>query len=87
MTNLDFDILLNYGGGEDGTSSWIQERQIAASRGQLDNEPHIVGTDAMMYPDLKEGEVPYSGWMQGLKIMKTAPKFSKISKILPKSQQ
>ena len=40
-----------------------------------------------MLSDLKEGEVPYSGWMQGLKIMKTAPKFSKISKILPKSQQ
>ena len=64
MTNLDFDILLNYGGGEDGTSSWIQERQIAASRGQLDNEPHIVGTDAMMYPDLKEGEVPSLRQMQ-----------------------
>lgn len=64
MTDYDFDILLNYGGGEDGTSSWVQERQVAAARGQLDNEPHIVGTDAMMYPNLKEGEVPKLRQMQ-----------------------
>ena len=33
------------------------------------------------------GEVPYTGWMNGLKIMKTAPRYSKISKILPRPQQ
>ena len=40
-----------------------------------------------MLSDLTTGEVPYTGWMQGLKIVKTAPKYSKISKILPRSQQ
>ena len=40
-----------------------------------------------MLSDLKAGEVPYTGWMNGLKIMKTAPRYSKISKILPKAQQ
>ena len=40
-----------------------------------------------MLSDLNKGEVPYTGWMQGLKIVKTAPKYSKISKILPQSQQ
>jgi len=37
--------------------------------------------------DLKENEVPYTDWMKGQKIMKTAPKFSKTSKIVPRSQQ
>jgi hypothetical protein len=64
MTDYDFDLLLNYGGGDDGTGSWIQERQVAAARGQLDSEPHIIGTDAMMYPDLKEGEAPKLKQMQ-----------------------
>ena len=40
-----------------------------------------------MLSDLTTGEVPYTGWMQGLKIVKTAPKYSKVSKILPRSQQ
>jgi hypothetical protein len=40
-----------------------------------------------MLSDLNVGEVPYTGWMNGLKIMKTAPRYSKISKILPRSQQ
>ena len=37
--------------------------------------------------DLKENEVPYTNWMKGQKIMKTAPRFSPSSKILPKAQQ
>jgi len=37
--------------------------------------------------DLKENEVPYTNWMKGQKIMKTAPRFSASSKILPKAQQ
>ena len=40
-----------------------------------------------MLSDLTIGEVPYTGWMHGLKILKTAPKYSKTSKILPRSQQ
>tara|TARA_B100000902_G_scaffold122688_1_gene122730 strand:- start:943 stop:2328 length:1386 start_codon:yes stop_codon:yes gene_type:complete len=64
MGDHNFDLLLNYGGGDDGLGSWVQERQVAAARGQLDNEPHIIGTDAMMYPNLKEGEVPRLKQMQ-----------------------
>tara|TARA_Y100001972_G_scaffold110311_1_gene141939 strand:+ start:290 stop:1096 length:807 start_codon:yes stop_codon:yes gene_type:complete len=37
--------------------------------------------------DLKSGEVPYTGWMHGLKIVKTAPRYSKTSRIVPRSQQ
>ena len=40
-----------------------------------------------MLSDLSVGEVPYTGWMNGQKIMKTAPRYSKISKILPQSRQ
>jgi len=40
-----------------------------------------------MLSDLSVGQVPYTGWMQGQKIMKTAPRYSKISKILPQSKQ
>jgi len=74
MNDKDFDLLLSYGGGEDGNTSWIQDRQVAAAKGQLDNESHIYGTDAMMYPDLKEGEAPslrkmrknFAGLYQGI---------------------
>ena len=37
--------------------------------------------------NLQYGSVPYTNWMKGLKITKTAPRYSKISKILPQSQQ
>ena len=40
-----------------------------------------------MLSNLNVGEVPYTGWMNGLKIMKTAPRYSKISKILPQPRQ
>jgi len=40
-----------------------------------------------MLSNLSEGQVPYTGWMKGQKIMKTAPRYSKISKILPQSRQ
>ena len=58
MTDIDFDILLNYGGTDGG--SWIQERMINSAKGIVDSEPHLQGkfSDMQMYPDLKEGEVP-----------------------------
>ena len=34
--------------------------------------------------DLQYGSVPYTDWMSGIKIIKSAPRYSKISKILPK---
>lgn len=34
--------------------------------------------------DLQYGSVPYTEWMSGIKIIKSAPRYSKISKILPK---
>jgi len=37
--------------------------------------------------DLSTKELKYDGWMKGEKLIKTAPKYSKISKILPKAQQ
>ena len=40
-----------------------------------------------MLSNLSEGQVPYTGWMKGQKIMKTAPRYSKISKILPQPRQ
>ena len=33
--------------------------------------------------DLKPGVIPYTGWMHGQKLVKSAPKYSKVSKILP----
>ena len=33
--------------------------------------------------DLKPEMIPYTGWMHGSKLIKSAPKYSKISKILP----
>ena len=37
--------------------------------------------------NLNEGTVKYTEWMEGMKIIKTQPVRSKISKILPQSQQ
>ena len=37
--------------------------------------------------DLKREKLKYTGWMHGQKIVKTAPKYSKVSKILPQAQQ
>lgn len=37
--------------------------------------------------DLKREKLKYTGWMHGQKLVKTAPKYSKVSKILPQSQQ
>ena len=37
--------------------------------------------------DLKKDTLEYTGWMGGKKRIKTAPKRSKVSKILPQSQQ
>jgi len=34
--------------------------------------------------DLNYGSVPYTDWMKGIKIIKSAPRYSKISKILPR---
>ena len=33
--------------------------------------------------NLNYGSVPYTDWMKGIKIIKSAPRYSKISKILP----
>jgi hypothetical protein len=37
--------------------------------------------------DLKEEKVKYTEWMQGMKIVKSVPRKSNVSKILPQSQQ
>tara|TARA_R110002012_G_scaffold49259_4_gene127495 strand:+ start:2396 stop:3205 length:810 start_codon:yes stop_codon:yes gene_type:complete len=37
--------------------------------------------------DLEKEELKYTGWMHGRKLIKTAPKYSKTSKIVPKSEQ
>ena len=34
--------------------------------------------------NLQYGSVPYTEWMKGIKIIKSAPRYSKVSKILPK---
>ena len=33
--------------------------------------------------DLKPGVIPYTGWMHGQKLVKSGPKYYKVSKILP----
>ena len=37
--------------------------------------------------NLEREKIKYTGWMHGIKLVKTAPKYSKTSKILPRSQQ
>ena len=34
--------------------------------------------------NLKREQLKYTGWMKGIKLIKSAPKYSKVSKILPK---
>jgi len=41
----------------------------------------------LVLSDLKESRIEYTDWMKGEKIVKSAPKKSKVSKILPQSQQ
>ena len=37
--------------------------------------------------DLSEKDIKYKGWMKGMRPVRSAPKKSKVSKILPRSQQ
>jgi len=53
MDSRSFDYLLHFGGPEQTGGSWIQQRLIDSAYGRVDNEPHIAGTDSMMY---EEGE-------------------------------
>ena len=53
MDNRSFDYLLHFGGPEQTGGSWIQQRLIDSAYGRVDNEPHVAGTDSMMY---EEGE-------------------------------
>jgi len=41
----------------------------------------------MVLSDLKSKSLKYDGWMKGEKLIKTKPRYSKVSKILPRSQQ
>lgn len=41
----------------------------------------------IMLSDLSEKTLKYDNWMRGEKLIKTAPKYSKISKIVPQAQQ
>lgn len=53
MDDRSFDYLLHFGGPEETGGSWIQQRLIDSAYGRVDNEPHVAGTDSMMY---EEGE-------------------------------
>ena len=53
MDPRSFDYLLHFGGPEQTGGSWIQQRLIDSAYGRVDNEPHVAGTNSMMY---EEGE-------------------------------
>ena len=38
---------------------------------------------ANLHGQEKPEMIPYTGWMHGQKLIKSAPKYSKVSKILP----
>ena len=67
MDDRSFDYLLHFGGPEQTGGSWIQQRLIDSAYGRVDNEPHVAGTDSMMY---EEGEFTAD----------KAPSLSKIQK-------
>ena len=67
MDGRSFDYLLHFGGSEQTGGSWIQQRLIDSAYGRVDNEPHVAGTDSMMY---EEGEFTAD----------KAPSLSKIQK-------
>ena len=67
MDDRSFDYLLHFGGSEQTGGSWIQQRLIDSAYGRVDNEPHVAGTDSMMY---EEGEFTAD----------KAPSLSKIQK-------